>query len=154
MSICNDARRDKGGAFVSRNLCGDVLVSVVQVDASRRWERGAAKPHAPFSFWRSENIMRISGFSICKIVLLMGVLFAQLTGQTVQAAETKPIRVILVGDSTMNTKTGYGDALCALFEPDVKCINLARGGRSSKSFRAEGLWENVQALLKDRDLRF
>jgi lysophospholipase L1-like esterase len=68
-----------------------------------------------------------------------------------QAAEPAraPIRVILVGDSTMATKSGYGDALCARFAPDVSCINLARGGRSTSSFRAEGRWDEVQRLLKD-----
>ena len=91
------------------------------------------------------------GFSFCKIVLLAAALFVLLTGPCAHAADAKPIRVILVGDSTMNTKTGYGDALCALFKPDVTCINLAKGGRSSKSFRAEGLWDNVQTLLKDRE---
>jgi pectinesterase len=60
------------------------------------------------------------------------------------------IRVILVGDSTMAARTGYGDALCALFTPDVTCINLARGGRSSKSFRADGSWDRVKALLVER----
>ena len=65
------------------------------------------------------------------------------------AAERLPIRVILVGDSTMATNSGYGDALCARFTPDVSCVNLARGGRSSKSFREEGRWDEVQKLLKD-----
>ena len=95
--------------------------------------------------------MHISGVSHFRIVLLAATLAAKLTGQSVQAAETHSIRVILVGDSTMNTKTGYGDALCMLFKRDVKCINLAKGGRSSKSFRAEGLWDNVQTLLKAPD---
>jgi lysophospholipase L1-like esterase len=58
-------------------------------------------------------------------------------------------RVILVGDSTMASTTGYGDALCARFAAEVECINLARGGRSSGSFRAEGRWAEVQSLLKD-----
>lgn len=57
------------------------------------------------------------------------------------------LRVILVGDSTMATKSGYGDALCARFKAEVDCVNLARGGRSSGSFRAEGLWNRVQELL-------
>lgn len=65
------------------------------------------------------------------------------------AAEHAPIQVILVGDSTMATHSGYGDALCARFTPDVHCINLARGGRSSKSFRQEGRWDEVERLLKD-----
>jgi lysophospholipase L1-like esterase len=65
------------------------------------------------------------------------------------ATGAAPIRVILVGDSTMATKSGYGDALCARFTPQVSCVNLARGGRSSKSFREEGRWDEVQRLLKD-----
>lgn len=64
-------------------------------------------------------------------------------------APSKPVRIILVGDSTMATRSGYGDALCARFRPGVRCINLARGGRSSGSFRAEGRWDEVQSLLKD-----
>ncbi|WP_343641710.1 rhamnogalacturonan acetylesterase [Roseateles sp.] len=60
------------------------------------------------------------------------------------------LRVILVGDSTMATKSGYGDALCARFKPEVNCLNLAKGGRSTKSFRAEGLWDQVMALLRER----
>lgn len=59
------------------------------------------------------------------------------------------VRVILVGDSTMATRTGYGDALCARFVPGVECVNLARGGRSSKSFRVEGLWDTVLKMLAD-----
>jgi lysophospholipase L1-like esterase len=64
-------------------------------------------------------------------------------------AAGKPVRIVLVGDSTMATRSGYGDALCARFKPEVSCINLARGGRSSGSFRAEGRWDEVQALLRD-----
>lgn len=65
-----------------------------------------------------------------------------------QAAD-KPVRVILVGDSTMASNSGYGDALCARFVAEVACHNLARGGRSSSSFRAEKRWDEVQGLLKD-----
>ncbi|WP_067061834.1 rhamnogalacturonan acetylesterase [Roseateles chitosanitabidus] len=68
----------------------------------------------------------------------------------VDAARAVSLRVILVGDSTMATKSGYGDALCARFRPEVQCLNLARGGRSTKSYRAEGLWGQVMTLLRDR----
>lgn len=67
--------------------------------------------------------------------------------QTQAPLGSPQLRVILVGDSTMATKSGYGDALCARFKPEVDCVNLARGGRSSGSFRAEGLWNRVQELL-------
>lgn len=59
-----------------------------------------------------------------------------------------PVRVILVGDSTMASRTGYGDALCQRLPLQTTCINVARGGRSSGSFRAEGRWDQVQALLR------
>jgi len=59
------------------------------------------------------------------------------------------LRVILVGDSTLATRTGYGDALCGLFRWQSQCLNLARGGRSTKSFRADGSWDRVAALLSD-----
>jgi len=64
-------------------------------------------------------------------------------------AAALPDRVILVGDSTIASTTGYGDALCARFTPETACVNLARGGRSSGSFRAEGRWDEVQGLLRD-----
>jgi len=72
------------------------------------------------------------------------------TGLASSALAVEPLsRVILVGDSTMAPRTGYGDALCARLKPEVSCLNLARGGRSSGSFRAEGLWAHVQSLLRD-----
>ena len=64
------------------------------------------------------------------------------------AVATERIHVVLVGDSTMATTTGYGDALCARFDRIVDCENLARGGRSSKSYRAEGLWDDALKRLR------
>jgi lysophospholipase L1-like esterase len=62
-------------------------------------------------------------------------------------AADKPVRFILVGDSTMASTSGYGDAFCARVNRANTCINLAKGGRSSGSFRAEGRWEEVAGLL-------
>ena len=76
-------------------------------------------------------------------------LAALAAGLPAMAAPLPPIRVILVGDSTMQTKSGYGDALCARFTPEVSCVNLAKGGRSSASFRSEGRWDQVQQMLRD-----
>lgn len=72
---------------------------------------------------------------------------------TVQPVVQAPARVprahvLLVGDSTLATRTGYGDALCGLLQSDVHCTNLARGGRSSKSYRVEGLWDGVLAQIR------
>ncbi len=79
--------------------------------------------------------------------LLGSALLALSASPSVQAAE--PIRVILVGDSTMASNSGYGDALCQRFIPEVSCVNLARGGRSSGSFRSEHRWDEVQKLLRE-----
>jgi lysophospholipase L1-like esterase len=68
-------------------------------------------------------------------------------GETTANVATGP-RLILVGDSTMAPRSGYGNALCARLQ-QVACINLARGGRSSMSFRAEGLWGTVMTLLNE-----
>lgn len=65
------------------------------------------------------------------------------------APTVPPVRIILVGDSTMAPKSGYGDAFCARWRPEVSCINLGRGGRSTKSYRAEGIWDqDVMSRLK------
>ena len=75
-------------------------------------------------------------------------IFAGQSAIAAEPAEAEPIRVILVGDSTMAARTGYGDALCKRFRPNVSCINVAKGGRSSGSFRAEGLWDQVMERLR------
>lgn len=66
------------------------------------------------------------------------------------AAPAQGASAYLVGDSTMAVNTGYGSALCARMEPAVECVNLARGGRSTASYRAEGLWEALLQRLRDR----
>jgi acetyl esterase/lipase/lysophospholipase L1-like esterase len=77
-------------------------------------------------------------------------LFAALAGlclapEALAAGASPPAaRVVLVDDSTLAHRSGYGDALCARFQPEVMCVNLAKGGRSSRTYREEGSW--TQAL--------
>jgi lysophospholipase L1-like esterase len=73
--------------------------------------------------------------------------FLLLSLVTVSAA-AQPVRIILVGDSTMAVKSGYGPGFCALVTESVTCINMAKGGRSSSSYRAEGSWTQVMDQLK------
>jgi pectinesterase len=47
---------------------------------------------------------------------------------------------VLVGDSTVNDGGGWGPGFRASFGSDVEVVNFAQNGRSSKSFRDEGLW--------------
>jgi lysophospholipase L1-like esterase len=52
------------------------------------------------------------------------------------------IRIILVGDSTMQVRSGWGGAFCSDHVTSyVACVNLGRGGRSSGSYIAEGSWD-------------
>ena len=64
-------------------------------------------------------------------------------------AEIKPVRaskIILVGDSTTANFGGWGPSFCAYHvRANLACINLARAGRSSFSYRAEGSWNFVMA---------
>ena len=59
-----------------------------------------------------------------------------------------PVRIILVGDSTTAPHNGWGPGFAALLKPDVTCVNLAKNGRSTSSYRAEGSWDDVMKLFK------
>jgi lysophospholipase L1-like esterase len=53
----------------------------------------------------------------------------------------RPSKIILVGDSTIQPQSGWGGSFCSQHVVSIAaCINLARGGRSTKSYRAEGSW--------------
>jgi lysophospholipase L1-like esterase len=65
------------------------------------------------------------------------------TGQTDSEKKVPPIRFILVGDSTVASLNGWGPGFCDLLLPQVSCLNLAKNGRSSSSYRAEGSWDEV-----------
>lgn len=52
-------------------------------------------------------------------------------------------KIVLVGDSTVASKSGWGDAFAKRLKPGVECQNLALGGRSSKSYRDEGHWQKA-----------
>lgn len=66
------------------------------------------------------------------------------------ADENKPIKIVLVGDSTVAEKSGWGPAFAKKLKAGAaECVNLARGGRSSKSYRAEGWWKKALAEKPD-----
>lgn len=55
------------------------------------------------------------------------------------------VRIVLVGDSTVNAEGGWGKGFCNIVTPNVTCINDALNGRSSKSFIDEGAWAKALA---------
>ena len=74
----------------------------------------------------------------CAVLALVGV-----------CAVAAPVRVTLVGDSTVAEDGGWGPGFRASFGPPVETTNLAANGRSSKSFRAEKRWDAVIAGKPD-----
>jgi len=65
--------------------------------------------------------------------------------------------LFLVGDSTVKVGTagqmGWGEVLPAHLDTSrINVVNFARGGRSSRTFRTEGLWERVLAALRPGDV--
>ena len=74
-------------------------------------------------------------------------------------AQTNHITVHMIGDSTMankpvipaNPERGWGQLLSMYFKDSVRVENYAQNGRSSKSFIAEGRWDEVVTALKSGD---
>ena len=55
----------------------------------------------------------------------------------------QPIKIVLVGDSTVATGGGWGPGFCALLAREAACVDDALNGRSSKSFLREGAWQRA-----------
>lgn len=79
---------------------------------------------------------------------------------TVLAFTFKPgnITVYLAGDSTMADKevkafpeTGWGMPFKVFFDNTVTVANIAKNGRSTRSFITEGLWKSITDKLKPGD---
>ena len=43
-------------------------------------------------------------------------------------------RIDLIGDSTQTDNAGYGRGFCANLTAQVDCVNMAKGGASTKTF--------------------
>ncbi|HWU95339.1 MAG TPA: rhamnogalacturonan acetylesterase, partial [Sphingomonas sp.] len=60
----------------------------------------------------------------------------------VDAPPISAYKIILVGDSTMAPGSGWASVFCAYHvKSNVACLNMGRGGRSTRSYRAEGSWD-------------
>jgi lysophospholipase L1-like esterase len=71
------------------------------------------------------------------------------SASTTNAEEARTAKVVLIGDSTVAPTSGWGDAFAKLLGPNVACLNLALGGRSSKSFRGETNWTKTLEAKPD-----
>ncbi|HEY1647730.1 MAG TPA: rhamnogalacturonan acetylesterase [Terracidiphilus sp.] len=68
------------------------------------------------------------------------------------AALRKPgtsVRVDLIGDSTQTDNAGYGRGFCANLTAQMDCLNMAKGGASTRTYREQGLWDRALATKPD-----
>lgn len=86
--------------------------------------------------------------SACAWMILFVLATAVCAGQEASETELPHIRIILVGDSTVAPNNGWGQGFCELLVPRAACLNLAKNGRSSSSYRAEGSWDDVLRELR------
>ncbi len=73
----------------------------------------------------------------------------------------EPIKVYLIGDSTLSEKetraypeTGWGMPFTYFFDSKVVVDNRAKNGRSTKSFIAENRWQPIVDNLQEGDYAF
>ena len=91
--------------------------------------------------------------------LIMSLALFFLSAAGIPEKKDKPV-IYLIGDSTVKNGTGLGEGglwgwgayLHTMFDTSkVSIRNYALGGRSSRTFITQGLWDNVLALLKPGD---
>ena len=83
-------------------------------------------------------------------VVLLGVSVASpAQNDPAQRRAGTTVRVDLIGDSTQTDNAGYGRGFCANLSAKVDCLNLAKGGASTKTYRQLGLWDRALSTRPD-----
>lgn len=79
-----------------------------------------------------------------------------LAAESSSSPASAPVRIVLAGDSTMcdypsdEPDRGWGQFVAEHFRPgSVEVVNLAKKGRSTKTFMKEGLWAQALAAKPD-----
>lgn len=97
--------------------------------------------------------------------LVSSIIFLLLVGVSLASAQQPKLKgpattelptLFIIGDSTVNNSSegfqGWGNVIGELFDGSkISIANRARGGRSSRTFQTEGLWEAVLAEMKPGD---
>ena len=88
---------------------------------------------------------------VCASVLplLIATTAPAITAAPDQTPSPRPIRIVLVGDSTVTDRSGWGYGFKLFAGDGIECVNLAAGGRSSKSYIDEGKWKEALARKGD-----
>jgi pectinesterase len=87
-----------------------------------------------------------------ELVALIGSTALLMLGAAPESTQpAKAVRIVLVGDSTVTEKSGWGLGFKKLVADDVEVINCSAGGRSSKSYRDEGKWTDALTKIQRGD---
>ena len=97
-----------------------------------------------------------------RLGMLLAAALVILINRAAPAQSTRPATnpnlptLFIIGDSTVRTsgngQQGWGDPIAELFDRSrINVVNRARGGRSSRTYQTEGLWEQVLAEVKPGD---
>src|SRR5262247_3720378 len=121
--------------------------------SNRKWKMENGET---FMYLSARTLLVTRGLLTCiALALLSGIASAQGAG-----ASAKPPTLFLIGDSTVrngggdgaNNQWGWGEPIVAYFDSaKITVLNRARGGRSSRTFLTEGLWDQVLSELKPGD---
>ncbi len=97
--------------------------------------------------------MKTSAITIALVLIPLALAYPFFIGGT--SATT----LHLAGDSTMAIQlesrrplTGWGEPLGSMLCDNISLLNHAKNGRSSKSFIAEGLWDDLLSQVKPNDI--
>jgi lysophospholipase L1-like esterase len=90
----------------------------------------------------------------CRLIAIAAL--ALLIFANTDSAQTTQPTLWIIGDSTVKNSAdgqlGWGDPIKDFFDVTrIRVENRARGGRSSRTFQTEGLWDQVVAELKPGD---
>jgi lysophospholipase L1-like esterase len=76
------------------------------------------------------------------LIFLQGTVGARESAIAPPVQPIRAVKIILVGDSTTAPHSGWGGSFCALHVTTfAACVNMARNGRSTRSYREEGSWK-------------
>ena len=97
--------------------------------------------------------MNITGKRSSLIMIFVLVVAANVSNAL---GQDKRPTLFIIGDSTVHNTSnglqGWGDVIGSKFdETKIRVVNRARGGRSSRTFQTEGLWDQILTELQAGD---